>query len=118
MEEKNLIPYKEGFEVIKSLSSKFRFGSSQIESKINGDYEWIDIYSEDLGLGARSKIAEEIAKEFGLKVMVQDFGPGEGISQIKWEVVFVAHCKTLEELRTASERIEKACKELETKLIK
>lgn len=104
------IPKEEGLKIIKKANLRFGFDEEKSELRC------VELYSEDLE--AQTKIAEEIAEEFGLKAIWQNFGPGEGVSQQKWEFVFVAICHTLEELKEAPEKINKACQKLQARLEK
>jgi len=113
------IPYEIGLEIIKK--TKFRYGAETVEISVKSDWKWIEFYSEDLGIRSTGliNIAKKIGKGLDLETRWMDFTPGEGLGprgQPKFELVFVAHCTTVEELEQAPGKIAKACRRLRQKV--
>jgi len=98
--------------------TKLRYGSSSVDPTVDSDYEHVDLFSEELPISLEKEyqIAERIGSRHGLKLIHQDFSPGEKGELTKYEPVYASTCKSLNELRKAPETIAKAIAELEKEL--
>jgi len=108
------IAKNEGNEIIKNTS--LPYGSSQ--GNPDDEYEHISLFSQDALPIAKNKeyeMAERVAKKYGLDIVHQDFGEGEGMHP-NYKTVFVAVSHDIDEAKTAEERIRKAEKDLDKEL--
>ncbi|MHA1865453.1 MAG: hypothetical protein ACTSWZ_03010 [Candidatus Heimdallarchaeaceae archaeon] len=106
------LPRKETNEILKNI--KLPYGGPVM----NSQYKFIDIFSNELPIYTKKefKIAEEIGKKHCLKLIFQDFSVGEKGEYTKYEPVYVLTCTSLDELKEAPKRINKATSELEEKI--
>ena len=83
-------------------------------------YKYICMYSEDelpIETTYEFDVATKIGNKFGLKIVNQDYGEGEGMHP-KYKIVYAAISRRLEYASTAEGRIRSAEKELNSELEK
>ena len=107
------IPRKEAREILKKIG--LRYGGFTVEPTVDSDYAHIDVFSNELPISRKNefKLAERIGNGHGLKLTQQDFSPGEKGELTEYETVYALSCKSLNELKKASEKISTAIAELE-----
>ena len=115
------IPRKEATEFLKK--SKLRYGGFLVNPSVDSDYERIDIFSEELPIYRKTEfdVAERIGRKYNLKLIFEDFSPGEGLDKgmrPDYEPVFVLTCTSIDELKEASKKISESIIELKRELRK
>jgi len=111
------IPRKEAQELLQK--SGLRHGGFTVEPTFDSDYATIDVFSGELPISIKREYetAERIGKRYGLKLIQQDFSPGEGKGEKpQYESVYVLTCKSLRKLRKTPELIATAVAELEKEI--
>lgn len=103
--------------------NKLRYGGFLVNPSIDSDYGNIDVFSHELPISGKKEyeITETVGKKYDLKLIFQDFSLGEGVGkgmESDYESVFVATCRSLDELKEAPTKIAKAIAELEEKILK
>ena len=107
------IPRKEAHEILKKC--ELRYGGFMVEPTIDSDYKSIDVFSGELPVSTVKEFeeAKQIGEKYGLKLIIQNFTPGEGHPRSRDnETIYVSACTSLDELREAPEKIAKAIVEL------
>jgi len=103
--------------------NKMRYGGPLTNPSLDSDYKHIDVFSQELPIYYKIEfeIAERIGRKYNLKLIFEDFTPGEGLGkgmEPDYEPVYVYTCKTFDELKKAPVIINKAINELRKELQK
>lgn len=112
----------DSLEFLKSM--KLRHGGPVIGPTCDGDYEFVDVISNELPIYYDYEFAKakEIGEEFGLELTWHGSVLGEGLGPDgkgpKNEPVYSKRCNSLDELKEAPAKISKATTKLEKELDK
>lgn len=100
--------------------AKLRYGGFLVNPSSHSSYESLDVFSDELPVSLKKEyeMAETIGKKYGLTLIFQDFSLGEGGGkgmEPDYQMVFVATCKSFDELKKVPNKMTKAISELEEK---